>query len=148
MSSTSNSRKETRKNAPGIRSDIGWEYGIDVDNNSKKVRCKFYEKVFSGGIYRFKNHLACTHKDVKPCKQVPNDVRQKMLGMLVKNIEISEKKRKIIHDIGDDSLDLEVQSQRGKDVMDYFSRKGSSGTKSTQSTINQMMKKDLREEYC
>ena len=50
--SSSKSTKESskRRNTPGNRSDVGWEHGIDVDGNGKKVKCKYCSKVISGGI--------------------------------------------------------------------------------------------------
>ena len=30
----------SRKNSSGNRFDVGWEHGIDIDKNSRKVQCK------------------------------------------------------------------------------------------------------------
>jgi hypothetical protein len=38
--------------------------------------------------------LACIRKDVEPCQQVPENVKQMILGVLVKNLEATEKKIK------------------------------------------------------
>ena len=39
--------------------DVGWEYGVLVDaNNKDMVKCKFCDRVFQGGIYRLKQHVA------------------------------------------------------------------------------------------
>jgi hypothetical protein len=84
----------SRKNASGNRLDVGWQHGIDVDKNSRKVLCKYCQKIISGGIFRFKQHLACIRKDVEPCQQVPENVKQMILGVLVKNLEATEKKIK------------------------------------------------------
>ena len=92
----------SKKTTSGNRLDVGWQYGIDVDKNSKRVQCKFCQKIISGGIYRFKHHLACTRKDVEPCQQVPEDVKKIILNVLVKNQEASEKKRKAFQYIGKD----------------------------------------------
>jgi hypothetical protein len=85
----------SKKTTSGNRLDVGWQYGIDVDKYSKGVQCKFCQKIISGGIYRFKHHLACTRKDVESCQQVPEDVKKIILNVLVKNQEASEKKRKV-----------------------------------------------------
>jgi hypothetical protein len=82
------------KNASGNRLDVGWQHGIDVDKNSRKVLCKYCQKIISGDIFRFKQHLACICKDVEPCQQVPENVKQMILGVLVKNLEATEKKKK------------------------------------------------------
>ena len=73
---------------------MGWQYGIDIDKNSRKVQCKYYQKIISGDIFCFKQHLACTHKDVEPCQQVPEHVKQMILGFLVKNLEATKKKKR------------------------------------------------------
>jgi hypothetical protein len=50
------------KTTGGNRLDVGWQYGIDVEKNSRRVQCKSFQKFISGGIYSFKHHLACTSK--------------------------------------------------------------------------------------
>jgi len=91
--SESSKSKVMKKNAAGNRSDVGWQYAIDVDKNSRKVQCKFCDKIFSGGIFRLKHHLACTRKDVEACVSVPDDVKKEMLTILVKNVEATERFR-------------------------------------------------------
>uniref|UniRef100_A0A6N2MWB4 BED-type domain-containing protein n=1 Tax=Salix viminalis TaxID=40686 RepID=A0A6N2MWB4_SALVM len=115
----------SKKTTSGNRLDVGKQHGIDIENTSRKVQCKYCQKIFSGGIYRFKHHLACTRKDVEPCHQVPADVKQMMLNVS-----------------GEDAdEDFEISSMnKGK--------KPISGSGSTQMTINQMLKKDIREEAC
>ena len=83
----------SRKNSSGNRLYVGWQHGIDIDKNSRKVQCKYCQKIISGGIFRFKQHLACTRKDVEPCQQVPENVKQMILGVLVKNLEVTGKKK-------------------------------------------------------
>ena len=110
MSSSKSSKESAkRKNAPGNRSDAGWEHGIDVNNNGKRVKCKYCEKIVAGGIYRFKNHLACTHKDVEPCTSVPDDVKKQMMTLLAKTVEVKERKRKQIYGIEESEDDDEVE---------------------------------------
>ena len=46
----SGSSKKLSKNAAGNRSDIGWKHGISVDGNTKKIKCKYCEKVITGGF--------------------------------------------------------------------------------------------------
>ncbi|XP_047335648.1 uncharacterized protein LOC124939189 [Impatiens glandulifera] len=86
------------KNKPGNRSDIGWEYGIDVDSNSKKVKCKLCSKIFSGGIYRFKHHLSCTHKDAEPCISVPDDVKLKTVDKIFQMLDA------IVEEVGEENV--------------------------------------------
>ncbi|XP_052176679.1 uncharacterized protein LOC127790982 [Diospyros lotus] len=134
---------------------MGWQYAIDVENNSRKVQCKFCSKIFSGGIFRFKHHLACTHKNVEPCLKVPDDTRKEIL---VKNAKATEQKRMIINSIDDSENENEnneiqqvTSKQKGKNTMDTFVTKGkwsSSATGSGQTTLNQMLKRELREDCC
>ena len=65
----------SRKNSYGNRLDVGWKHGIDIYKNSRKVQCKYCQKIISGGIFCFKQHLACTHKDVESCQQVSKNVK-------------------------------------------------------------------------
>jgi len=65
----------SRKNSSGNRLDVGWQHNINIDKNCRKVQYKYCQKVISGGIFRFKQHLACTHQDVEPCQQVPENVK-------------------------------------------------------------------------
>jgi hypothetical protein len=83
----------SRKNSSGNRLDVGWQHGIDIDKNSGKVQCKYCQKIISGGIFRFKQHLACTRNDVELCQQVPKNIKQMILGVLMKNLEATGKKR-------------------------------------------------------
>jgi hypothetical protein len=134
----------SKKTTSGNILDVGWQYGIDVDKNSRRVQCKYCQKIISGGIYRFKHHLACTRKDVEPCQQVPEDIKKMMLNVLVKNQEATEKKSKAFQYIGkdeDNDVGNEITSvDKGKRV--------ASGSGSTQTTIKQLLKRDLREEAC
>ncbi|KAG6538247.1 hypothetical protein ZIOFF_003360 [Zingiber officinale] len=149
MSSTTSKTKE--KNASGSRTDIGWQHGVDVDNNSKKGRCKYCDKTFSDGIFRFKHHLAGTHRDVESCLTVPDDVKNKMRSVMDKLAKVADKRKRKSYGIDDldDEEPLPKAIEKGKMKMDTFSRsKKGSDFGSTQATINQMMKKELRDEAC
>jgi len=132
------------KNAYGNRLDVGWQYGIDIDKNSRKVLCKYCQKIISGGIFRFKQHLACTRKDVEPCQQVSQNVKQMILSVLVKNLEATEKKRKAHQYSGNDDDDDEIKEISSKDK----GKTVASGSGSTQTTLNQLLKKDIKEKAC
>ena len=157
MSSYKEGSKKKNKNAPRNRTDIDWEHGVDVGGNGKKVQCKYCSKIVSGGIFRFKNHLACTRRDVEGCTGVPSEVKEQVLSILVKAAELAEKKRKQIHGI-EDSDDEEVNqiayTKRERNAMDIFFKKKSSGsgsgtrTSTNQPTMNQFFKKELREDCC
>ncbi|KAG6667853.1 uncharacterized protein LOC122316952 [Carya illinoinensis] len=54
--------------------DPGWEHGVAQDERKKKVKCNYCEKIVSGGINRFKQHLARIPGEVAPCRHAPEDV--------------------------------------------------------------------------
>lgn len=54
--------------------DPGWEHGVAQDERKKKVKCNYCEKIVSGGINRFKQHLARIPGEVAPCRHAPEEV--------------------------------------------------------------------------
>ena len=73
-------KKIKRKNAPGNRSDLGWEHGVEV--GSRQVQCNYCKEIHSGDIYRLKHHLARTRKNVSACPSVSEKVREKFVALL------------------------------------------------------------------
>ncbi|CAN1303541.1 hypothetical protein LINPERPRIM_LOCUS25902 [Linum perenne] len=120
--SSKSGRKPPRKNpnAPGSRTDPGWQYALDVDGTAKKTKCKFCLKVYSGGIFRLKHHLAGTRDNVEECVSVPDDVRKKILELLDVHLEAKEAKKNLM----------------------------STSSSGTQTTVSQLLKKDQRREAC
>ncbi|CAN1124950.1 hypothetical protein LINPERPRIM_LOCUS31384 [Linum perenne] len=96
--SSKSCRKPPRKNpnASGSRTDPGWQYAVDVDGTAKKTKCKFCLKVYSGGIFRLKHHLAGTRDNVEECVSVPDDVRKKILELLDVHLEAKEAKKNLM----------------------------------------------------
>ncbi|KAL5728128.1 hypothetical protein ACHQM5_001250 [Ranunculus cassubicifolius] len=71
--------------------DACWEHCVLVDATRQKVRCNYCQREFSGGVYRMKFHLAqIKNKDIVPCTEVPNEVRD-----LIQNMLSAPKKLKI-----------------------------------------------------
>ncbi|KAK6158024.1 hypothetical protein DH2020_005338 [Rehmannia glutinosa] len=63
--------------------DACWEHCVLVDGARQKVRCNYCHREFSGGVYRMKFHLAqIRNKDIVPCTEVPNNVRDVIQGIL------------------------------------------------------------------
>ncbi|KAJ0238415.1 HAT dimerization domain-containing protein [Hirschfeldia incana] len=58
--------------------DPGWEHGVAQDERKKKVKCNYCGKVVSGGINRFKQHLARIPGEVAPCKAAPEEAYAKI----------------------------------------------------------------------
>ncbi|KAK2426072.1 hAT dimerization domain-containing protein [Trifolium repens] len=66
------------RNTAGKKTDIAWNHGVAIDKTGKKIKCKYCEKIISGGVYRLKHHLAGTQKDVVACTAVPIEVKAQM----------------------------------------------------------------------
>ncbi|KAG8374777.1 hypothetical protein BUALT_Bualt10G0031000 [Buddleja alternifolia] len=63
--------------------DACWEHCVLIDAGRQKVRCNYCHREFSGGVYRMKFHLAqIRNKDIVPCTEVPNNVRDHIQGIL------------------------------------------------------------------
>uniref|UniRef100_A0A2N9HKP9 BED-type domain-containing protein n=1 Tax=Fagus sylvatica TaxID=28930 RepID=A0A2N9HKP9_FAGSY len=54
--------------------DPGWEHCVPQDEKKKRVKCNYCEKIISGGINRFKQHLARIPGEVAYCEKAPEDV--------------------------------------------------------------------------
>ncbi|PNX71204.1 DNA binding protein [Trifolium pratense] len=94
---------ETKKKGKGRR-DVGWQHGVAIDGKASKVKCNYcHEEYSSGGVFRFKHHLAGTRKNVAPCRAVPNDVRLQMLDKVNKSQSnlIEKRKRTPSEDVQD-----------------------------------------------
>ena len=74
--------------------DPGWEHGEMVAGDRHKVKCKWCHKILSGGIHRFKQHLAGIQGEAKPCANVPTEVRKEMRDVLLEKKNEKEKKKK------------------------------------------------------
>ncbi|XP_028077473.1 uncharacterized protein LOC114279431 [Camellia sinensis] len=75
--------------------DIGWKFGIPLENNRHKIRCKFCGKELNGGITRLKQHLAHMKGQVAPCANVSGEVRTLMMDHLNNYKEKNLDKRKM-----------------------------------------------------
>lgn len=58
--------------------DPGWEHCVAQDEKKKRVKCNYCEKIISGGINRFKQHLARIPGEVAYCEKAPEDVYLKI----------------------------------------------------------------------
>ncbi|KAD7117269.1 hypothetical protein E3N88_04537 [Mikania micrantha] len=86
----------TSKSTKGGRRDPPWKYSEEIEvpaegakKGYKYVKCNFCNKVITGGVQRMKAHLACTHKNVIPCPQVPQEVKNEIREFL-KQFETSK----------------------------------------------------------
>ncbi|MQL78146.1 hypothetical protein Taro_010554, partial [Colocasia esculenta] len=55
--------------------DPAWAHGIIVDMARRKVKCKYCNRVLSGGVWRLKQHLAGIKGEVAPYSRVYAEVR-------------------------------------------------------------------------
>ncbi|PWA76661.1 zf-BED domain-containing protein [Artemisia annua] len=97
--SSATSRKPKRANAPGARTDVGWEYAVEI--GKRRVQCKFCSCEFTGGIYRFKHHLARTRKDAAAFPMVPEDVSVKF-QKVVEQMELAAEKKPKLYAVDED----------------------------------------------
>ncbi|GLU16677.1 hypothetical protein SLE2022_330970 [Rubroshorea leprosula] len=58
--------------------DPGWEHCVAQDEKKKRVKCNYCEKTISGGINRFKQHLARIPGEVAYCEKAPEEVYLKI----------------------------------------------------------------------
>ena len=80
----------------GARKDPSWRHGVEIEipgeggkKGYKYIKCNFCSKVIKGGVRRMKEHLACTHKDVAPCPNVPPEVKNEIIQYL-KNFQTNK----------------------------------------------------------
>ena len=72
----------------GKNSDPTWDRCEKVEEGKDsrlRLKCIHCGNYYWGGIFRIKNHLAGTRKDVGPCMKVSNDIRDFFKQLLDKN---------------------------------------------------------------
>ncbi|CAN1774032.1 hypothetical protein LINPERHAP1_LOCUS12776 [Linum perenne] len=81
-------------------SDIGWQYGTLPDplNNLGKIKCNFCTHVSSGGIFRFKQHIAGNDSNVSKCTNAPKEARDACLKAFAETSK--KKKEKMARELG------------------------------------------------
>ena len=100
--------------------DPTWDHCLRINDDKTsrpKLKCNYCLNEYWGGVIRMKNHLAHTHKDVKPCLKVPEDVKN-YFAKLLENI-----KKKI--EQFDDEFDVEcLQEDELQKIGDDNTKKG------------------------
>ena len=109
-----------------------------LNGNARKVKCSFCTKVVSGGIYRFKHHLAGTSDDSGPCALVSDEAKMEMLKWVAALEEATKKKRKMAeiaqgNVTENPTFEVEVSQQKGK---------GKASASETQTKIDAIVKKN------
>nr|XP_007132560.1 hypothetical protein PHAVU_011G105000g [Phaseolus vulgaris]ESW04554.1 hypothetical protein PHAVU_011G105000g [Phaseolus vulgaris] len=107
----------------------------------KKVKCNYCSKIFNGGIFRFKHHLAGTRYDSEPCVSIPEEIKDLMLKVVSEAKDASLKKRKFkFNSFGQTDGEEDNESISSK----MFKSKSSSSD-GVQATLNQMYKRGDKE---
>ena len=92
--------------APKLRGnsgDPGWKYGKYCDpNNKSKIKCDFCDHVSTGGIFRFKQHVADTNNCVQGCKKATPEAIAECKNHLNRVVHTKTKKREHDQDVRDD----------------------------------------------
>ncbi|GAU26694.1 hypothetical protein TSUD_314710 [Trifolium subterraneum] len=84
---------EVAKNGRGMKTDPAWEHSVMIDEATRRVRYNYSPQEFTGGVYRFKHHLAGTSKDAKSCNVVEAKVGADSNGKRKSVWEIARKDR-------------------------------------------------------
>ncbi|KAK9041568.1 hypothetical protein V6N11_016663 [Hibiscus sabdariffa] len=66
--------RSRRKEGASPSDDYGWRWGEAVEGSRNNVKCKFCERIITGGITRLKEHLAGKTGNVKACECVSSEV--------------------------------------------------------------------------
>ncbi|KAK8553975.1 hypothetical protein V6N12_030954 [Hibiscus sabdariffa] len=74
--------RSRRKEGASPSDDYGWRWGEAVEGSRNNVKCKFCERIITGGITRLKEHLAGKTGNVKACECVSSEVRKNIAEQL------------------------------------------------------------------
>jgi hypothetical protein len=84
--------------APKEKKDPAWLHCQLIDG---AMVCNYCKKgVGGGGIHRIKQHLAHARGNVKPCKEVPDELKAKMMGLLEGYQAEKAKNKKLQKEVG------------------------------------------------
>ncbi|XP_057779563.1 uncharacterized protein LOC130998147 [Salvia miltiorrhiza] len=87
------------------RKDPAWKYGTEIPNPTGKphkyFECNFCKQQIKGGVARMKDHLAWTHRNVKACPKVPDEVKQEILDYVKRGTTAKEKRQEKFYDMVD-----------------------------------------------
>lgn len=109
--------------------DACWEHCVLVDATRQKVRCNYCHREFSGGVYRMKFHLAqIKNKDIVPCAEVPDDVRNH-----IQSIVSTPKKQKSSKRTKVDKAEANGEQNSSSSSGGFVPNNGSSGQRGSSS---------------
>ncbi|KAL0904666.1 hypothetical protein M5K25_026796 [Dendrobium thyrsiflorum] len=116
-------RGKEKSNA-SLRRDPSWKYSVQVDIGGAEktyvyLKCNFYDKVVKGGVTRMKEHLSGLHKNVAPCANVPDKVKEEISAYMKKSTPAKH-----------------LQHEQFDDRVEHGSYYGSESGKGSSSTIH------------
>ncbi|KAL0916652.1 hypothetical protein M5K25_014180 [Dendrobium thyrsiflorum] len=116
-------RGKEKSNA-SLRRDPSWKYSVQVDIGGAEktyvyLKCNFCDKVVKGGVTRMKEHLSGSHKNVAPCANVPDKVKEEICAYINKSITAKY-----------------LQQEQFDDRVEHGSYYGSESGKGSSSTIH------------
>ncbi|KAL0904192.1 hypothetical protein M5K25_026267 [Dendrobium thyrsiflorum] len=116
-------RGKEKSNA-SLRRDPSWKYSVQVDIGGAEktyvyLKCNFCDKVVKGGVTRMKEHLSGSHKNVAPCANVPDKVKEEIGAYMKKSITAKH-----------------LQQEQFDDRVEHGSYYGSESGKGSSSTIH------------
>ncbi|KAF7832438.1 Glutathione S-transferase 1 [Senna tora] len=107
---------------------------MSASGSGKKVVAR--RKNYPGN--RFKHHLAGTRENVEACLNVSDEVRAKILEVIINTKENAEKKKRLRIDVGDDEANTgNAQSELG--VINAFNKPKGSGAGSRIGKFTKML---------
>ncbi|KAL0922284.1 hypothetical protein M5K25_006256 [Dendrobium thyrsiflorum] len=116
-------RGKEKSNA-SLRRDPYWKYSVQVDIGGAEktyvyLKCNFCDKVVKGGVTRMKEHLSGSHKNVAPCANVPDKVKEEISAYMKKSTTAKH-----------------LQQEQFDDRVEHGSYYGSESGKGSSSTIH------------
>ncbi|KAL0906436.1 hypothetical protein M5K25_024931 [Dendrobium thyrsiflorum] len=116
-------RGKEKSNA-SLRRDPSWKYSVQVDIGGAEktyvyLKCNFCDKVVKGGVTRMKEHLSSSHKNVAPCANVPDKVKEEISAYMKKSTTAKH-----------------LQQEQFDDRVEHGSYYGSESGKGSSSTIH------------
>ncbi|KAA0032269.1 uncharacterized protein E5676_scaffold1327G00190 [Cucumis melo var. makuwa] len=108
------------------KKDPAWKYGrLQNDQDINMFVCGFCSKVTKGGVYRLKQHLVGSYRNVTACRKCPDHVKEEIKDYMSKKKEIKEQ-RNLIVDIDVQDYGIEDEDEGSISVNNRATSSGSS----------------------
>ncbi len=78
--------------------DVGWEYGVLCNaNDPDKWKCKKCGSIFSGGVYRIKQHIAGIKGNVRVCLSASKEDKKRCQEAIENVKKKKQAKMEVLH---------------------------------------------------